>query len=67
MMLLSALKGENPVMIKTFKGEVSKYITTNINYIVLKVPPVTGAIIWAIEELNGKNVLSVRQKIIDSF
>ncbi len=62
------LKGENPAMIKTFKQEVCYGVKTEVRFIPLEVPPVAGAVLWAIEELNkkGKN-LSIRKRVLREF
>jgi len=51
------VKGGNPVLIDALKGSVGKLSPDyNINYNVLDVPPVAGAVIWALNTLNGKSV-----------
>ena len=62
------LKGENPALIRTFKQEVCYGVKTKVRFIPLKVPPVAGAVLWAIEELNkkGKN-LSIRKRVLREF
>jgi len=61
------LKGENPVLIRTFKQEVGYEVKTKVRFISLKVPPVAGAVLWAIEELNkiGKNL--IRKRVLQEF
>jgi len=62
------LKGENPALIRTFKQEVCYGVKTKVRFIPLEVPPVAGAVLWAIEELNkkGKN-LSIRKRVLREF
>jgi N-acetylglucosamine kinase-like BadF-type ATPase len=49
------VKGENPLMINSLKQIVKTHNPNhNINYVVLDVPPVAGAVIWALNTLNGK-------------
>jgi len=56
-------KGENPLILETFKKEVSDGIECKVDFHLLKEPPVAGAVIWALEELKGKLDASVRRKI----
>ena len=62
------LKGENPALIRTFKQDVCYGVKTKVRFIPLEVPPVAGAVLWAIEELNkkGKN-LSIRKRVLREF
>jgi N-acetylglucosamine kinase-like BadF-type ATPase len=49
------VKGENPVLINLIKGMLSNYNPAHkISYIVLDVPPAAGAVIWALNILNGR-------------
>jgi len=43
-------------------------VKTKVRFIPLEVPPVAGAVLWAIEELNkkGKN-LSIRKRVLREF
>ena len=51
------VKGENPLLVDSLKEQVNSFHPGhNINYVVLDVPPVAGAVIWALNSLNGKNV-----------
>jgi len=57
------IKGENPLIVETFKKEVSGGIGCKVNFHLLREPPVAGAVIWALEELNGKPDESIRRKV----
>lgn len=48
------VKGSNPTLVQEFKKKIKKYTAKKCNVIVLRVPPATGAIIWALELANGK-------------
>lgn len=56
-------KGENPILLETFKQKVSANIGCKVNFHLLQEPPVSGAVIWAIEELVGQVDDKTRQKI----
>jgi len=61
------IKGENPVLIETFKQEVCHGVKIKVRFIPLQVPPVAGAVLWAIEELNkGKNP-DIRKRVLREF
>ena len=50
------VKGENPFLIDSLKETVKKYHPGHsFNYVILEVPPVAGAVIWALNTLNGKS------------
>lgn len=52
------VKGENSTIIDTLKKTVlDKNSNLNINFKILMVPPVTGAIAWALEQVKGKDGL----------
>ncbi len=58
------VKGENPVMLNAFKDEVTKNIKYRPRFHLLKAPPVAGAVIWALEEVNGFVSNEVRKKVL---
>lgn len=60
------VKSECPVMVETFKSEVTNRMGCNVNFSLLKEPPVAGAVIWALEELNGCLGSGLRKKVINS-
>ncbi len=60
-------KGENPTLADTFTAEVRKLIPVPVRFILLDVPPVAGAVIWALEELNGGLHLELRRKISNNL
>ena len=62
------LKGESPALIRTFKQKIYHGVKTKVRFIPLQVPPVAGAVLWAIEELNkkGKN-LDIRKRVLREF
>jgi N-acetylglucosamine kinase-like BadF-type ATPase len=61
------VKGENPVMLETFKDEVTRNINGRIKFHLLEEPPATGAVIWALEELNGSIDGTVRKKVSEQL
>lgn len=61
------VKGENPILIETFKSEVSRNIKRCLHFHLLKEPPAAGAVLWAFEELYGAEGRTVRKKILDSL
>jgi N-acetylglucosamine kinase-like BadF-type ATPase len=58
-----SIKGENPALVDEFKSKVSSNAGKKINFILLQGLPVTGAVIWAMEELGGKIHTEIREKI----
>lgn len=56
-------KGENPILLETFKEKVSADIGCKVNFHLLQEPPVSGAVIWALEELVGQVDNKTRHKI----
>jgi len=61
------LKGENPSLIRTFKQEVCYGVKTKVRFIPLEVPPVAGAVLWAIEELNKGKDPDIRKRVLREF
>jgi N-acetylglucosamine kinase-like BadF-type ATPase len=59
------VKGENPVMLDTFRDEVLKNINRRVEFQILQMPPVAGAVIWALEEINGAVDNTERSKILN--
>lgn len=69
------VKGSCPVLVEEFKKKINSYTKKECNVVVLRNPPATGAIIWALElatgeypslevrELISKNVTEHLQKI----
>ena len=48
------VKGENITYLETLKKKViGEHNDMNINFSILKQPPVAGAIVWALEQVNG--------------
>lgn len=61
------VKGENPVLVETFKQEVFRQVKGRVRFIILQAPPVAGAVLWAIEELNRSIDSEVRRKVIQNL
>jgi N-acetylglucosamine kinase-like BadF-type ATPase len=61
------VKGDNPTLVETFQYEVSRHVEQPVNFILLSVPPVVGAVIWAIESLRGTVPEGVRAQIVQSM
>jgi hypothetical protein len=47
-------KAASPHMFDSFRAWVEKLTETEGKYVVLKVPPATGAIVWALELARGE-------------
>jgi len=58
------LKGENPELINAFKKEVCFREKNKVRFIPLQVPPVAGAVLWAIEEVNKSKNPDIRKRIL---
>lgn len=59
-------KGANSIIIDTVKKKISESnLGNNIEFKILTVPPVAGAVIWGLESVHGNNGLF--GKVIDSF
>ena len=61
------VKGENPTLNDTFKKMVSAGTDKDLNFIVLDVPPVIGAVTWALEKALGKYDTDIRKNVINSY
>jgi len=61
------LKGENPELINAFKKEVYFREKRKMCFIPLQVPPVAGAVIWAIEKLNKNKNPNIRKRVLQEF
>ena len=48
------VKGSNPTLIEEFKKKINFYTKKECNVVVLRNPPATGAIIWAVELAKGE-------------
>ncbi|MFA6842856.1 MAG: BadF/BadG/BcrA/BcrD ATPase family protein [Bacilli bacterium] len=48
------VKGSSPILIDTFKEKVLHYVRRECKFILLMAPPVSGAIIWALEMYKDK-------------
>ncbi|ANE48216.1 N-acetylglucosamine kinase [Paenibacillus swuensis] len=59
------VKVESPVLIEKYKSYVRQLTTKHCNFILLHVPPATGAVLWALELAHGRTVdLDTRGKVI---
>jgi len=61
------LKGENPELINAFKKEVCFREKRKMCFISLQVPPVAGAVLWAIEKLNKNKNSNTRKRVLQEF
>ena len=48
------VKGSNPTLVNEFKRLINIYTKKECNVVILTLPPATGAIVWALELLEGK-------------
>lgn len=60
------VKGENPALINAFKEEANCLLGGRANYVLLREPPVSGAALWALEELNCCSE-AARNNVLDSL
>ncbi|MFD2614114.1 N-acetylglucosamine kinase [Paenibacillus gansuensis] len=59
------VKVESPVLVETYKAYVKQLTSKQCNFILLHVPPATGAVLWALELAHGRPVdLDTREKVI---
>lgn len=58
-----SIKGENPALIDEFRNEICTKSHKKINFIILREPPVAGAVIWAMEEIVEKICPEIREKV----
>lgn len=62
------VRAESPLLFNLYKKEVERLTQHHCNYIILKVPPATGAVLWALELAWNHPVKSdIRWKVIDSI
>jgi N-acetylglucosamine kinase-like BadF-type ATPase len=62
-----SLKGKNSTLIKIFKQKISEEVKNKLHFIPLQVPPVAGAILWAIEEVNKSKNPDIRKRVLQEF
>jgi N-acetylglucosamine kinase-like BadF-type ATPase len=59
------VKAESPLLLNKYKDHVSNLTTHRCNFILLQVPPATGAVLWALELVFGHPVnLDIRRRVI---
>ncbi|MCK5129636.1 MAG: hypothetical protein KAQ68_07280 [Clostridiales bacterium] len=58
------VKGENPTMIESMKSAIRSRIDNELSFTLLKVPPVTGAVLWALEGTGIDIDSDMREKVI---
>jgi N-acetylglucosamine kinase-like BadF-type ATPase len=61
------VKGENPAMITAFQEEICAKVEKKVRFTLLQVPPVTGGVLWALEEVNKILDPKIREKVIQSL
>ncbi len=60
------VKGENPALVEEFKKTARSLIDRETEFILLETPPVTGAVLWALELLKGGSLdQEIRRKVTD--
>lgn len=57
------LKGENPALAETFQREARARIPARISFTMLQLPPVSGAVLWALEALGQELGAGLRAKV----
>lgn len=61
------VKAESPLLLEKYKTYVDSLTDHRCNYILLQVPPATGAVLWALELAYGQPVnTETRRKIIET-
>ncbi|NOU90782.1 N-acetylglucosamine kinase [Paenibacillus sp. LMG 31460] len=61
------VKAESPLLLQNFKNHIANLTNHSCNYILLQVPPATGAVLWALELAYGHPVnLDTRLKVIEA-
>ena len=58
------VKGESPILIEEFTKKITEYTNKNIKIVILKAPPVSGAIIWAKEIVDNNYPSLDNRKIL---
>jgi N-acetylglucosamine kinase-like BadF-type ATPase len=58
------VKGENPALAEAFRREISLNMAKKARFTVLQIPPVTGAVLWALETLGKELTREVRERVI---
>ena len=61
------VKAESPILMDTFISETQKHIDSRGDFTLLTVPPVAGAVIWALERAGFGEVDDIRESVIQSF
>ncbi|WP_438348496.1 BadF/BadG/BcrA/BcrD ATPase family protein [Paenibacillus sp. FA6] len=62
------VKAESPLLFKLYKNYVEELTHHQCNYIILNVPPATGAVLWALELAFGHPVdLDTRIRVISTI
>lgn len=61
------VKAETPLLLAKFKETLSALVPQTIRYHTLRVPPATGAVLWALELANGGYMdIAVKERVIDA-
>ncbi|MFD0692567.1 N-acetylglucosamine kinase [Paenibacillus sp. GCM10027628] len=61
------VKAESPLLLQSYKNYVANFSNRHCRFILLQVPPATGAILWALELAYGRPVhLDIRRKVIEA-
>lgn len=62
------VKGENPALVEEFKKTATSLLDRDVKFVLLEAPPVTGAVLWALELLGGSSLdQEIRQKVTDTL
>ena len=61
------VKGENPIMIEAMKSTVKSKVRNKLVFTILIYPPVTGAVLWALEGIGADLDDGIREKVIDNM
>lgn len=62
------VKAETPLLLDKYKTYMASLTTHRCRYILLQVPPATGAVLWALELAHGQPVsLGLRQQVITTI
>ena len=58
------VKGENPTLIEAFQREIGARVAQPVRFTLLQVPPVAGAVLWALEALRPELDRRLRTQVL---
>ena len=61
------VKAENPILKETFIQQTQKYLNNRAEFALLGIPPVSGAVIWALDNAGFNKSQQIRSNVIECF